>query len=84
MPNYFILATRRIELRGVVKADSPRQARKLVRENWYIYDTGDNTITSGSGAPRRAPSPVISEMEDRIQFLHVEENGGKATEPEGR
>jgi len=67
---YFILATRRIELSGIVRARSKEAAIELAKKSWYIHDTQSNSITSGSTSTR-TPAPRIAEMEDAFRILHI-------------
>ena len=69
---YQVLASKRVELRGIIYAENEEDAKVYAREFWYIYDTADNTVTSGSSNKYYAPTPpVISEMDTRGMILSV-------------
>ena len=74
MPTYFVLATKRVELRGHVKAKSRQAALEKVREEWYIYDheTVDNAVCAGI-ASETDPPPEIAEYESPLFILYLED-----------
>jgi len=73
MPTYYVLATRRVELRGHVKAVNRSQAIEFVKKNWEIYDhPTENAVCAGVASLKRE-TPIISEYDDAIKILYLED-----------
>jgi hypothetical protein len=75
MDKFFILATKRVELRGFIRAENLESANQKVRDYWQIYDTSHNTITVGTAEPG-GEVPIISEFDEMIKILHIEDDTG--------
>jgi hypothetical protein len=72
MPKFHVLATKLVELRGTVQARDLKSARQNVLDYWYIHDTDENTITSGTGQ-LNAKDPVISEAQQNVRIIYIED-----------
>jgi hypothetical protein len=75
MRKFFILATKRVELRGFVQAEDLKSAKEKVKDYWQIYDTPHNTITVGTAEPN-GEVPIVSEFDEMIKILHIEDDAG--------
>lgn len=69
MKKFFIIASKRVEVRGLVFAKTEKDARAMMRASWYLYDTSKG-VSAGSSLP---PSPILSEMDDIFRVLHVKD-----------
>jgi len=67
------MATYRIELRGVVRAESPDDATRNLKDNWYVYDRQGNCVSAKSTTPGIASHPIIGAMDDYFKIMHIEE-----------
>ena len=71
MPKFSILATKRIELRGTVYAQTLDEAKSKVKDYWYVYDTPGNSVTAGT-AEKGGAMPILSEYQDPIRIFHIQ------------
>jgi hypothetical protein len=70
---FFILATKRIEVRGYIYAHNEKHAAEKVRSCWHIHDVGNNEVSAHSSSTSSLDTPpTIGEFEAPIQILHIE------------
>lgn len=74
MPKFFILATKQVELRGIVTAVNYKTAEAKAKTHWMIYDHFkiDNCVTAGTTAYGEK-APEIAEFEAPLKVLHVQD-----------
>lgn len=73
MKKYFVMSTCRLEVRGIVLADSEENAVRTVKDNWYVYDKKNNNVTAGSIDPTVTSAPIVSATDDFFRITHIEE-----------
>lgn len=69
---YYVLATKRVELRGTVKAYSLGDAEKKVKDHWHIYDLEDTDAVAAHTSEAKGDNPKIAEYDSKITIIHIE------------
>ena len=75
MPKFFILAFKKVELRGIIVAKDAQEARDKMKEYWQMFDTSNNTVTATTMEPG-GEHPILSEAPGTIKITHIEEEDG--------
>lgn len=74
MPTYFVLATKRVELRGEIWAKDREHAIERIKAEWQIYDHHcENAVCAGTASANKGKPPIISEYDDHIKILYLED-----------
>ena len=82
MPKFFILAFKKVELRGTIIAKDVAAAKAKMQTYWQIFDTNSNTITAET-MEKDGEHPILSEAPGVIQVTHIEEEDG-TVHPRGK
>jgi len=72
---FFILAFKKVELRGIIVAKDAQEARDKMKEYWQMFDTNKNSVTAETMEPG-GEHPILSEAPGTIQISYIEEEDG--------
>lgn len=73
---FFILATKLVELRGIIYAKNFKEAKSKVKDYWYVCDELPNSVIAGT-AEEGGEVPTLSEYPRNIRILHIQDESGK-------